>query len=148
MISGIKYFNWPNPSSRTMALGSTRPVTEMSTRNFPGWLNGGRHLRSDCLDKMWDPRRLTTLLSFTVWDRDSLTLNIKYIANISTSIEIWTGFLMNNVVFWDVTPCILVDVYRRRETSTRLHVATCLKILTFIAIVPGNSNLTLPYQFK
>jgi hypothetical protein len=26
----------PNPSSRTMALGSTRPLKEMSTRNLPG----------------------------------------------------------------------------------------------------------------
>jgi hypothetical protein len=29
-------FNLPNPSSRTMALGSTQPPTEMSTRNLPG----------------------------------------------------------------------------------------------------------------
>jgi hypothetical protein len=29
------FFNWPNPSSRTMALGSTNPLTEMSTRNLP-----------------------------------------------------------------------------------------------------------------
>jgi hypothetical protein len=32
----VDFFNLPNPSSRTMALGSTRPLTEMSTRNFPG----------------------------------------------------------------------------------------------------------------
>jgi hypothetical protein len=25
----------PNPSSRIMALGSTQPLTEISTRNFP-----------------------------------------------------------------------------------------------------------------
>jgi hypothetical protein len=30
------FFNWPNPSSRTVALGSTQPLTEMSTRNIPG----------------------------------------------------------------------------------------------------------------
>jgi hypothetical protein len=29
------FFNWPNPSSRIMALGSTQPLTEMSTRNLP-----------------------------------------------------------------------------------------------------------------
>jgi hypothetical protein len=29
-------FNLPNPSGRTMALASTQPLTEMSTRNFPG----------------------------------------------------------------------------------------------------------------
>jgi hypothetical protein len=32
----IGFFNWPNPSSRTRALGSTQPLTEMSTRNIPG----------------------------------------------------------------------------------------------------------------
>jgi hypothetical protein len=31
----IGFFNWPNPSSRTMALGSTQPLTEMSTSNLP-----------------------------------------------------------------------------------------------------------------
>jgi hypothetical protein len=31
----IAFFNWPNPVSRTLALGSTQPVTEMSTRNLP-----------------------------------------------------------------------------------------------------------------
>jgi hypothetical protein len=30
------FFNLPNPSSRTMALGSTQPLTEMSARNLPG----------------------------------------------------------------------------------------------------------------
>jgi hypothetical protein len=30
------FFNVPNPSSRTMALGPTQPLTEMSTRNLPG----------------------------------------------------------------------------------------------------------------
>jgi hypothetical protein len=32
----IGFFNWPNPSSRIMALGSTQSLTEMSTRNLPG----------------------------------------------------------------------------------------------------------------
>jgi hypothetical protein len=32
----IRFFNWLNPSSRTMALGSTHRLTEMSTRNLPG----------------------------------------------------------------------------------------------------------------
>jgi hypothetical protein len=30
------FFNLPNPSSRTMAMGSTEPLTEMSTRNLSG----------------------------------------------------------------------------------------------------------------
>jgi hypothetical protein len=32
----VDFFNLPNPSSRTMALGSIQPLTEMSTRNFLG----------------------------------------------------------------------------------------------------------------
>jgi hypothetical protein len=32
----IGFFNLPNPSSRTMVLGSIQPLTEMSTRNIPG----------------------------------------------------------------------------------------------------------------
>jgi hypothetical protein len=32
----IGFFIWPNSSSRTMALESTQPLTEMSTRNLPG----------------------------------------------------------------------------------------------------------------
>jgi hypothetical protein len=30
----IGIFHWHNPSDRTMALGSTQPVTEMSTRSI------------------------------------------------------------------------------------------------------------------
>jgi hypothetical protein len=32
----IRFFNLLNPSSRIMALGSTQPLTEMSTRNLLG----------------------------------------------------------------------------------------------------------------
>jgi hypothetical protein len=32
----VKFFNLRNPSGRTLALGSTQPLTEMSTRNLPG----------------------------------------------------------------------------------------------------------------
>jgi hypothetical protein len=32
----VDFSNLPNPSTRTMALGSTQPLTEMSARNPPG----------------------------------------------------------------------------------------------------------------
>jgi hypothetical protein len=41
----IGYFSLPNHSSRTMALGSTQPLTDMSTRNLPGGVKGGRRVR-------------------------------------------------------------------------------------------------------
>jgi hypothetical protein len=48
----IGFLNWPNPASRTMFLGSTQPVTEMSTRNLPGgkWrpARKGNNLTSIC----------------------------------------------------------------------------------------------------
>jgi hypothetical protein len=39
----LDFFNLCNPFNRTMALGSTQPLTEMSTRNVPG-LKGGRRV--------------------------------------------------------------------------------------------------------
>jgi hypothetical protein len=35
-MRSLDYFNISNSSGRTMALGSTQPLTEMSTRNLPG----------------------------------------------------------------------------------------------------------------
>jgi hypothetical protein len=32
----LNFFNLPNPSSRNMTLGSTQPLTKMSTWNLPG----------------------------------------------------------------------------------------------------------------
>jgi hypothetical protein len=32
----MRFFNLPNHFSRTMALGSTQPLREMSIRNLPG----------------------------------------------------------------------------------------------------------------
>jgi hypothetical protein len=59
----VDFFNLPNPSSRTMALGSTQPVTEMSTGIFLGVKNGrrvGLTTLPPCL-KMWEPQPLANL---------------------------------------------------------------------------------------
>jgi hypothetical protein len=50
----ILFFNLPNPSSRTMALGSTQPLTEMSTRNLPGG-KGRPARRADNLTAICEP---------------------------------------------------------------------------------------------
>jgi hypothetical protein len=76
----IGFFNWRNPSSRTMASGSTQPLTEMGTRNLPGG-KGRQERKADNLTaicepifyKMWEPRRLTTLWASTACYRDSFT---------------------------------------------------------------------------
>jgi hypothetical protein len=63
-----------------MAQGSTQPLTEMSTRNLPGGEERPAH-RADNLtafcepivQKMWAPRRLTTLWASTACYWDSFT---------------------------------------------------------------------------
>jgi hypothetical protein len=47
------FLNWPNPSSCTMALGSTQPLTKMSTRNLLG--GKGRPARKAELTAICDP---------------------------------------------------------------------------------------------
>jgi hypothetical protein len=51
----IGFFNLPNPSSRTMALGSIQPVTEMSTRNLPGGKGGRPARKADNLTAICEP---------------------------------------------------------------------------------------------
>jgi hypothetical protein len=81
------FFNWPKPSSRTVALGSTQPLTEMSTRNLPG----GKRLpkrKADNLTapsvsrlsrKMCEILRLITVWAFTASYRNSFTFFFTYV---------------------------------------------------------------------
>jgi hypothetical protein len=50
----IGFLNWPNPSSRTIALGSTQPLTEMSTRNLPGG-KSQQARKADNLTAIYEP---------------------------------------------------------------------------------------------
>jgi hypothetical protein len=50
----VELFNLPDPSSRIMALGSTQPLTEMSTRNLPRVKKWPVH-RVDNLAAIYEP---------------------------------------------------------------------------------------------
>jgi hypothetical protein len=50
----IAFFNWPNPSSRNMTLGSTQPLRKMSTRNLPGGKGRPAH-KADIRDSFAPP---------------------------------------------------------------------------------------------
>jgi hypothetical protein len=50
----IGFSHWPNPSSRTMTLGSTEPLTEMSTWNLPGG-KGQPARKADNLVAIYEP---------------------------------------------------------------------------------------------
>jgi hypothetical protein len=54
-MRSLDFFKLPNPSSRTMALWLTHPLTEMSTRNIPG--GNGREARkaADSLTAICEP---------------------------------------------------------------------------------------------
>jgi hypothetical protein len=68
-----------------MALGSTQPLTEMSTRNIPG--GEGRQTRKahnltaicePIVYKMWEPQHLTTLRVSTARYRDTFTFYLPF----------------------------------------------------------------------
>jgi hypothetical protein len=76
------FFNWPSPSC-TLALRSTQPLTDMSTRNLPG-SKGWPACMADNLTticeltvyKMWQPWHLITLWASTACYSDSFTFTL------------------------------------------------------------------------
>jgi hypothetical protein len=115
----IGFFNWHNPSSRTMALGSTRPLTEMSTMNLPGGKERPAHKADNltviCEPIFWkilEPRRLTTLCASTVCYRDSFYISVR--GDIKTHIHVKQQVTLcfvildfNTCIFWmSIDDCV------------------------------------------
>jgi hypothetical protein len=69
-MRSLDFFNWPNPSSRTMALGSAESLTEMSTRNLP-WGKGRSERKVVNLTAVRELRRFRILWASTACCRDS-----------------------------------------------------------------------------
>jgi hypothetical protein len=44
-LRSLDFFNWPNPSSRSMTLRSPQPLTEMNTGNLPEGVKDGRQVK-------------------------------------------------------------------------------------------------------
>jgi hypothetical protein len=91
----IGFFNCPNFSSCTIAVGSTQPMTEMSTRNLPGTkgrlVHEADNLTAICEPVVWKiwERRLTTLWASMACYRDSVTffITLKIESVLKTHIE-------------------------------------------------------------
>jgi hypothetical protein len=82
LMRPLDFFSWSNPSSSTMALGSTQLLTEISIMNLHGGKGKGRparktdNLTSICeptVYRMWETRCLTALWTFTACYIDSFT---------------------------------------------------------------------------
>jgi hypothetical protein len=54
-LDEVDFFNLPNHSSLTIALGSTQPLTEMSTRNLPGGGKWRPACKADNLIAIYEP---------------------------------------------------------------------------------------------
>jgi hypothetical protein len=70
----VDFFNLPNASSHSIALGSTQPLTEMSTRNLPGGKKRPAR-RADEYVNMWEPQPLATLRASTAYTEIKTTLS-------------------------------------------------------------------------
>jgi hypothetical protein len=89
LVKVNRFFDWHDPSSHAMVLGSTQTLTDMNTRNLPG--GKGRPTRNAdnltficqlIVKKIWEPLRVTTLSLSAVSYKDSF---LPPIPNISTS---------------------------------------------------------------
>jgi hypothetical protein len=97
-----------NPSSRTMAMGSTQPLKEMSTRN----LRSGKTrpvrkadnltaINDQVVQKMWDPRRFTLLWASTACYSDSFifVFNHRWFHLALMSITVYNSVFIKNIQF-------------------------------------------------
>jgi hypothetical protein len=71
----IGLINCPNPSTRTMALGLTQPLTEISITNFPG---GKRQLvhKADNHTTICEAVHLTVFMAFVASNRGTLCVYV------------------------------------------------------------------------
>ena len=83
ILDGVIWiFHWRKPSGRTVALGLTQHLTEMSTRNISWWGKGDRYvgltnLSASCADclKIWKPQPPGNFIVYLGLFRDSFTFS-------------------------------------------------------------------------
>ena len=99
-VTGIFYRH--NPSGRTMALGLTQPLTEMSTRNISWGSKGGRCIGlttlppfcADCLE-IWEPQLPGTLRVCPGLSWDGFIFTFTIVVYVRGLIHLFAYFLIN-----------------------------------------------------
>jgi hypothetical protein len=145
----------PNPSSRTMALCSTQPLTKITTRNLPGGkeqpalkADNNTVICEPIVLKVWEPRRLTTLWASTTCYRNSFTFLIR-IFSICTHIQTAFSAAFCAFLIWPLLFHVLPklhDMFRSHKNHHQvcmlLHV-NCNFVGTLITCYVLNSFFTL-----
>jgi hypothetical protein len=119
----LDFLNWLNPFTSTMALGSTQPLTEMSTRNLP--VDKGRPARTadvtaicePIVYKMWEPRCLTTVWASTACYRDGSTF-LFFLTLCSSLAPTSSTFSSGNtrhlrVCFWSIKSPVVLSLFTK-----------------------------------
>jgi hypothetical protein len=115
----VDVFNLPNPSSRTIALGSLS-LKQKCTRNLPG--GKGRPtrkadnltaIREPTVYKMWEPQPLTTLRASAActWITLPLPLSLQADARIMPQIRLWPLPLRFFTVYYSLIRLPLNAIY-------------------------------------
>jgi hypothetical protein len=140
-------FNWLNPTSHSVALELTQPLSAMSIRNLPGGKGQPAHkvdkltaIFDPIVYKMGDSRRHTTSWTFTACYRDSFTylyVCLKTISckNLRTSCFVWAALRNASHVCLSVRPVNTRNVLKRDWSfcnpfymqSILVHSANCVQ---------------------
>jgi hypothetical protein len=140
----IEIFDWHNLCGRTMVLGSTLHLTEMSTRNISWGGEGGRCLGltplpllcANCLEiwEIWEPQPFGTLRALS-----RPVMGLLYVHRHSQAVQCcWIAWLWR-WRHWDRS--------KRRKLSTNQHVITDRKILIFRNTGVRTSYFTNKWHF-
>ena len=118
------------PSDRSMALGSTQPLVQMSTRNIP-WGNGGRCVRlttspPSCAEchEIWEPKPPGTLWATPGLLRGCCTFTFLLFRVLAISAELngtRVFYIQRNSVTWKIT----VQYIHRLEGKRQLVLYGC-----------------------